>query len=349
MTTRHLLFGLVIALSVPACRVDGTARVHAGATVVYQEPPQPQVEKVNERSGFLWVKGHWDWQNGQWAWIGGHWEPERTGSQWREGRWERRGSSWHWVPGEWIAGSVVVGGGAVGGGGGQVSEYPDREPPAPQVENYDPRPGHVWIAGRWEWKGGKWAWSAGRWESARDEEDWKPGRWERQGARWVWVEGTWEQRPYDGPTSEPPAIKPERPAPKRGQVWIAGRWEWKGGRWEWTAGRYEAVRPKEVWTPGRWEQKGRRWVWVDGSWGVAGGGGVSISVEYPDRDPPAAKDDSKPYKPGFVWVKGRWAWKAGKWEWTEGRYEKTQDKKKWVDGKWDKQGGKWVWVEGSWQ
>jgi len=346
MTTKHVLFSLALALAVPACTVQGNARVHAGATVVYQEPPQPQIEKVGERAGYLWVKGHWDWQNGQWSWIGGHWERDRPGSQWREGRWERRGSAWHWISGEWIGGGAVVGTEPTPP---PISEYPDSDPPAPQDEHVDARPGQVWIAGRWEWKLGKWVWSAGRWEADRDEEQWREGRWEKQGGRWIWVEGTWEPRPYDGPTSAPPPIKVERPGSKRGQVFIAGRWEWKNGTWEWTAGRWEPARPKEVWTPGHWEQKGRRWVWVDGAWGPAGGGGGGGANYEPDRDPPAPREESKPYRPGFVWVKGRWEWKNGKWDWSEGRYEKVRDKKKWVDGKWEKKGGKWVWVEGRWE
>lgn len=280
MTIREILFAAVIALAAPACTATGTVRVHGGATVVYQEPPQPQVEKVTERSGYIWVKGHWDWQNGQWQWIGGTWEKERTGSQWREGRWERRGNSWHWIAGEWIAGGAVV----VNNNGD--ADYPNEEPPAPQVENPGENRGHLWIAGRWEWRGGRWTWLAGRWEVERADERWTPGRWERKGARWVWVEGSWSRPPkddHDGhghghghggtvtvtveyPTSAPPAPREEKLGYKAGHTWVKGRWEWKAGKWDWTPGRYEKNQPKKKWVEGKWEQQGGKWVWVEGSW-----------------------------------------------------------------------------------
>jgi hypothetical protein len=275
MKIQHVLFSLAIAL-VPACAVQGSARVHTGATVVYQEPPQPQVEKVNERAGYIWVKGHWNWQNGQWAWVGGHWEKERTGSQWREGRWERRGSSWHWISGEWIGGgSVVV---------NTNDDYPSQDPPAPQVENPGENRGHIWITGRWEWKGGRWVWQAGRWERARDDAHWVDGKWDKKGGRWVWVEGSWSREPKDEhghghghgggnvtvsveyPNTAPPAPREEKLGYKPGHTWVKGRWEWKGGKWEWSDGRWEKTQAKKKWVDGRWEQQGTKWVWVDGSW-----------------------------------------------------------------------------------
>ena len=68
---KQLLFGLLIALAVPGCPVQGNARLHATATIVYQEPPQPQVEKQIERPGYFWVKGRWDWKSNQWQWLDG--------------------------------------------------------------------------------------------------------------------------------------------------------------------------------------------------------------------------------------------------------------------------------------
>ncbi|HEY4175951.1 MAG TPA: hypothetical protein VGM90_03935 [Kofleriaceae bacterium] len=32
------------------------------------------------------------------------------------------------------------------------------------VENYDPMPGYVWVAGNWAWSGFEWTWSPGHYE-----------------------------------------------------------------------------------------------------------------------------------------------------------------------------------------
>jgi WXXGXW repeat (2 copies) len=266
MKPANVLFGLAIALG-SACTVSGT--VH-GMTVVYQEPPQAQVERVGSNPNHVWVTGHWDLNpsNGQWAWIRGHWERERPGSRWQEGRWERRGNAWYWIEGTWV-------GGVVGGRATVSSEYPTEGPPPPRTEDYGaPRPQEVWISGRWDWKSGTWEWVAGHWEAERPHEVWSPGRWEQQGGRWTWIDGAWgsggvvgtDVGTTDDPSEEPPPPQAESYGTNKGHVWIAGRWEWKKGKWAWTAGRWEQERPKQVWHPGKWERRGNRWLWVEGRW-----------------------------------------------------------------------------------
>lgn len=36
--------------------------------------------------------------------------------------------------------------------------------PAIVVENYDPVPGYVWVAGQWDWNGYEWIWVNGHYE-----------------------------------------------------------------------------------------------------------------------------------------------------------------------------------------
>lgn len=69
--------------------------------------------------------------------------------------------------------------------------YVETEPPAPRVEYYDPRPGYVFIQGRWNWNGGQWVWMGGHWERERVGYYWEPGRWDHRGGRYVWVDGRW--------------------------------------------------------------------------------------------------------------------------------------------------------------
>lgn len=103
-----LALGLAVA---PACVVIGvgTTSVPAAGVVVENEPPPPQAEPVQPRSGYLFIAGRWTWQNGQWIWSAGHWEHERAGYAWSPGRWQRHGRGWRWIEGSWIVtGSTTI-------------------------------------------------------------------------------------------------------------------------------------------------------------------------------------------------------------------------------------------------
>jgi hypothetical protein len=41
--------------------------------------------------------------------------------------------------------------------------YDRRVRPAIIVEQYDPVPGYVWVAGGWSWGGAEWIWTPGYW------------------------------------------------------------------------------------------------------------------------------------------------------------------------------------------
>jgi hypothetical protein len=64
-------------------------------------PPAVRVERYDTRSGFIWVRGYWDWRGDQWAWVPGHYERERAGYVYREPRWEQRDGAWISVQGSW--------------------------------------------------------------------------------------------------------------------------------------------------------------------------------------------------------------------------------------------------------
>ena len=220
--TRRILsalgFALAVATTASGCLVtaSGHARFRSGAVVVYDEPPAPRYEQVSTRSGYVFIRGHWEWQNGQWQWVNGYWEAQRTGYVWADGYWERRGNSWHWIDGRWTAGGSV----AVDNGGYQnqeqrtvivrdnrpqpppgertqvidhreQSQYPTQPPPPVRSETPGARSGYVWITGRWDWRQGNWEWIPGHWERARAQAVWQPGRWELQGNYYIWIEGRW--------------------------------------------------------------------------------------------------------------------------------------------------------------
>ncbi len=68
---------------------------------------------------------------------------------------------------------------------------PTFAPPANRVEKPKPKPGFVWITGRYEWKQGRYVWISGHWERAKANQRWIPGHWVFKNGRYIWIEGRW--------------------------------------------------------------------------------------------------------------------------------------------------------------
>ena len=51
------------------------------------------------------------------------------------------------------------------------------------------------------------------------------------------------------------------------------------------------------------------------------GGGVLARGTYVTSVPPAPRVHYYDYRPGYVWIDGRWAWGANGWAWVPGYYE----------------------------
>ena len=184
---------------------------HAGV-VADSEPPADQYEEVpSGRSGYVWVRGHWEWQNGQWVWQRGSWQRERASYAWVDGHWERRGNRYHWIEGYW----QPVGGGQVTTNpqpGVEVHDHsrpappPPQNPkgtvqvgtskPAPPPEPVEQRPngpaGYIWVKGYWVWSGSQFEWKKGHWERSQANRVWVDGHWERAGGDYVWRDGYWK-------------------------------------------------------------------------------------------------------------------------------------------------------------
>jgi hypothetical protein len=65
------------------------------------------------------------------------------------------------------------------------------DPPAPQDERFEVRPGFVWVHGHQSWINGAWVWTAGHYEHERPGFAWTEGRWEHRGNSWQWIGGSW--------------------------------------------------------------------------------------------------------------------------------------------------------------
>lgn len=64
-------------------------------------PPPVRVERYDNRRGYVYVSGNWNWSGNQWVWVAGHYERERRGYRYREPRWEQQNDAWISVQGAW--------------------------------------------------------------------------------------------------------------------------------------------------------------------------------------------------------------------------------------------------------
>jgi hypothetical protein len=70
----------------------------------------------------------------------------------------------------------------------------------------------------------------------------------------------------------PPAprveVVPTLPAERVDEAWQPGYWRWTGSEYVWVSGHYVSTpRRGAVWIPGRWERQPRGWVYNEGHWG----------------------------------------------------------------------------------
>lgn len=198
-----------------------------------------------------------------------------------------------------------------------------QEPPAARVEAVSPRPGYVWVRGRWDWRGGQWAWIDGHWERERAGHVWSEGRWERRGNSWHWIEGRWSSGgavhaggpQYD--TSDAP-----------GGTVVTG-----GAQPHGHGGGTVVV------------QGGVDTSNASGGTVVTGG----ANPMYPTQAPPPPRTESYgARRAGFVWVAGRWDWRNGQWMWVDGHWERERANQVWIPGRWELQGNYYVWIDGRW-
>ena len=249
--TGRIISALALATllsSSAACVVTAHGRVRTGAVVVYEEPPAPrdEIEYSQTRSGYVWVRGRYDWQGGQWVWMPGHYERERAGYMWNDGRWERRDNSWHWVEGTWVVS---------GSGGGTIVT--------------DGRPQEV------DHRGGGYGNAGGNPPPVVGH----AGNPDGSGVGVVSGGGQVVVQVH-GPTSAPPPVRVENPGPARGgYLWVRGYYQWNqgGNQYEWVPGHWEREKAGMQWFDGRWELQGNVYVWVEGGW-KAGGPPASGSV-----------------------------------------------------------------------
>jgi IPT/TIG domain/WXXGXW repeat (2 copies) len=191
-----------------------------------EPPPAPREEREAPRAGFAWIAGRWDWRGGKWEWVAGRWERERAGKRWNAGRWDRQGDHWRYVEGAWVDSGPTP----------SANDRPHAPPPPPRDERPAPRPGYVFVHGRWDWRGGRWEWDEGRWERERPGQQWREPRWELRDGTYALIDGAWVNVDPAAGTPPPPPPPPgaDMPPPPEHHAWrlerptVSSYWPLKG-------------------------------------------------------------------------------------------------------------------------
>src|SRR5262249_27575836 len=158
------------------------------------------------------------------------------------------------------------------------------------------------------------------WERERAGKRWREGRWEQRGDQWVFSDGNWIEVDVR-PSQAPPPPREEKWEPRRGFLYVKGRWDWRNGNWEWVPGRWERERAGK-------RAGGARGEWRDGLCARVDGDGIGAGV-YPPRAPPPPRDDRPAMRAGFAWIPGKWDWRNGEWAWVDGHWERERAGQRW--------------------
>ncbi len=99
---------LLLAATLTAFALAATAQVSVNIQLpglVEIAPPAPRYEPVPvQRSGQVWVPGHWQWNERAYAWRQGYWQQARPEYVYAPGRWVRADGGWRWAEGDWKRG-----------------------------------------------------------------------------------------------------------------------------------------------------------------------------------------------------------------------------------------------------
>jgi hypothetical protein len=74
--------------------------------------------------------------------------------------------------------------------------------------------------------------------------------------------------------------------------------------------------------------------------------GAFVVVE---TSPPPPRREVVVYRPGFLWIPGRWVHAGNRWDWRGGYYARERPNHVYVEGRWERRGRGHVWVEGGWR
>jgi len=73
-----------------------------------------------------------------------------------------------------------------------------------------------------------------------------------------------------------------------------------------------------------------------------------VAVVEIEEEPPPPRQERVSFRPGYVWVTGRWAYRGSRYVWLDGHHERERRGHRWVEGRWDRRGRRHVWIDGHW-
>ena len=80
---------------------------------------------------------------------------------------------------------------------------------------------------------------------------------------------------------------------------------------------------------------------------TTGSGYVVATYEGP---PPPPRQEYVTYRPGHVWIHGRWVRDHdNRWRWRNGYYVRERPGYVYVPGRWERRGRNYIWVDGGWR
>jgi len=78
--------------------------------------------------------------------------------------------------------------------------------------------------------------------------------------------------------------------------------------------------------------------------------GRAVVVATYEEPPPAARAEYVSYRPGYVWIQGRWVRDYNnRWRWSSGYYVRERPGFVYMPGRWERRGRQYIWVDGGWR
>ncbi len=94
-----------------------------------------------------------------------------------------------------------------------VIDVPSAPPdPKPEVKTPCPAPGHIWVAGYWDYIDGHHVWRDGRWIEGKRDYEYVRARYEFDGKTWLFHVPHWHKRAAAVATVSAPAPAPTQMA-----------------------------------------------------------------------------------------------------------------------------------------